>query len=177
MNFQALSLPGLKKITPQVFIDPRGFFKETYQARAYAQLGIEDTFVQDNHSYSRRGVLRGMHFQRSPGQVKLVQVIMGQIFDVVVDMRKDSPTFGKWEGVYLDGIAGEQLLIPVGCAHGFCVVSDEAHVVYKVSAPYDPVEEQGFCFDDPDVAINWPIQEPLLSLRDQQLPRFSEVCR
>jgi dTDP-4-dehydrorhamnose 3,5-epimerase len=118
-----------------------------------------------------------MHFQRSPGQEKLITVVSGRIYDVVVDIRKGSPTFGKWEGIYLDDLAGEQLYIPVGFAHGFCVMSDEAHVIYKVSAPYDPAEEMSFRFDDLDVGIDWPIEAPVLSERDRLAPSFTEVLK
>ncbi len=118
-----------------------------------------------------------MHFQRAPGQAKLIRVGVGRIYDVVVDIRPNSPTFGKWEGVYLDGEKHEQLFIPVGFAHGFCVVSDEAHVFYKVSTLYDTNEEMTFRFDDPDVAIEWPEPSPIVSLRDQTAPTFKEAVR
>ncbi len=173
---EALSLSGLQRIIPRQFPDERGFFKETYRQTVYAQMGVEVAFVQDNHSFSKRGVIRGMHFQQHPGQVKLVSVISGRIFDVAVDMRKESPSFGKWEGLYLDGETGAQFLIPVGFAHGFCVVSEEAHVIYKVSQPYDPLQEKGFCFDDPEVGIQWPVAMPIVSAKDRQQPRFREVC-
>ncbi len=175
METANLSLVGLKLVRPRVFTDSRGFFKETYRQPVYAQAGIDCPFIQDNHSFSKKGTVRGMHFQRNPGQAKLVSVIAGTIFDVAVDIRPGSPTFGKWEGVYLDGEKGEQLFVPAGFAHGFCVMSDEAHVLYKVSSLYDPAEEMAFRFDDPDVKIEWPISNPILSERDLQCPTLKEI--
>jgi dTDP-4-dehydrorhamnose 3,5-epimerase len=171
---ECIDLPlGLKLFRPSVFADSRGFFLETYQQRAYAAAGVDVTFVQDNHSRSTKGTLRGLHYQSHPGQAKLVRVGRGRIFDVAVDIRPDSPTFGRWHGVYLDDQEHAQLLVPVGFAHGFCVVSDIADVMYKVSAPYDPKTECGLKFDDPDVGVAWPISEPLLSPRDQQAESFA----
>jgi dTDP-4-dehydrorhamnose 3,5-epimerase len=175
MDILELELPGLKLLKPRLYADERGFFLESYRASLYASLGIDCSFVQDNRSYSKKGTLRGMHFQRKPGQAKLVSVIEGEVFDVAVDLRQESPTFGKWMGVYLDGKSCQQLFIPVGFAHGFCVLSENAHVAYKVSAPYDPEEEKGFRFDDPEIGIEWPIEHPLVSLRDLAAPRFREV--
>jgi dTDP-4-dehydrorhamnose 3,5-epimerase len=172
-----LSLPGVKWIRPKIFSDDRGFFRETFRKPLYHQAGIDCDFVQDNHSFSKRGTVRGMHFQRSPGQAKLVTVMQGKIFDVFVDIRRNSPTFGKWDGCYLDAALSEQIFIPVGFAHGFCVVSDEAHVCYKVSNLYDPAEERNFRFDDPFVAIEWPIETPLLSERDRKSPFLKEAIR
>lgn len=172
-----LSLPGLKLIRPNIFPDPRGFFRETYRQPRYEALGVDCRFVQDNHSYSRKGTVRGMHFQRNPGQDKLISVIAGAVFDVAVDIRPDSPTFGKWEGVFLDGTKGEQLFIPRGFAHGFCVVSDDAHLLYKVSSVYDPSEEMGFAYDDADINIAWPVSEPIVSERDRCCPPFKELFR
>lgn len=171
----SLSLKGPKLIRPRVFHDERGFFWECYREPLYRAQGIEEDFVQVNHSFSKQGTIRGMHFQRSPGQAKLVTVIVGKIFDVVVDIRSSSPTFGKWEGVYLDDQAREQLFIPVGFAHGFCVVSSEAHVLYKVSQVYDPKEERGFRYDDPEVGIQWPVDAPSLSEKDRTAPSLREV--
>lgn len=177
MDILDLELSGLKLLKPRLYADERGFFLESYRASLYTSLGIDCSFVQDNRSFSKKGTLRGMHFQRKPGQAKLVSVIEGKIFDVAVDMRKESPTFGKWAGVYLDGESCQQLFIPIGFAHGFCVLSESAHVTYKVSSPYDPEEEKGFRFDDPEIGIQWPIDQPLLSLRDIGAPRFQEVLR
>ena len=175
MEVKDLSLPGVKFIRSKIFFDDRGFFRETFRQSLYREVGIGCDFVQDNHSFSRQGTVRGMHFQRYPGQAKLVSVITGRIFDVFVDIRPDSPTFGKWDGIYLDASLGEQIFIPVGYAHGFCAVSDHAHVCYKVSNIYDPSEERNFRFDDPFVGILWPIETPVLSDRDRKSPLLKEV--
>ncbi len=173
-----LRLNGLKLITPLLLRDDRGFFKETYNEARYIELGILPRFVQDNHSYSKKNVLRGMHFQSSPGQDKLVSASFGKIFDVAVDLRKDSPTFGQWEGVYLDAESHQQLFIPHGFAHGFYVVSDEgAQVNYKVSSLYNASTEKGFRFDDPTVNIQWPATNPIISIRDLEAPSFLEVLQ
>lgn len=177
MEVQELSLEGVKKIRLKVFFDDRGFFRETFRDAFYQQLGITESFAQDNHSFSKRGTVRGMHFQRSPGQAKLVTVMEGEIFDVVVDIRPESPTFRKWEGVYLNAADGDQIYVPTGFAHGFCVLSEQAHVCYKVSTAYDPLEEFGFRYDDPEVGIVWPIDEPLLSDRDRSSPLMREVVK
>jgi dTDP-4-dehydrorhamnose 3,5-epimerase len=178
MKVTNLRLDGLKLITPRTFHDDRGFFKETYHQPRYADLGISTNFVQDNHSFSQNNVIRGMHFQSTPGQDKLVWVSQGKIFDVAVDLRKDSPTFGQWEGVYLDEESHQQLFIPNGFAHGFCVVSvGGAHVHYKVSAPYDGATEKTFRFDDPMIKIQWPSQTPIISTRDLEAPSFSEAVK
>lgn len=177
MEVEELSLEGLKRIRSKIFFDERGFFRETFRKPIYQQAGIVGDFAQDNHSFSKKGTLRGMHFQRSPGQAKLVTVMEGEIFDVVVDIRPNSPTFGQWEGVYLDASQGDQLYIPAGYAHGFCVVSEKAHVCYKISTVYDPLEERGFRFDDPSVGIVWPIENPLLSERDRASPLMKEALR
>jgi dTDP-4-dehydrorhamnose 3,5-epimerase len=176
MEMMTLRLEGLKLIRPSIFRDARGFFKESYHASNYRALGIELEFVQDNHSFSESGVIRGMHFQSSPGQHKLVWVVQGKIFDVAVDLRRSSPTFGQWEGVYLDDETQEQLYIPAGFAHGFCVVSAHgAHVNYKVSTPYNAETEKTFRYDDSHVQIQWPVKNPILSSRDQHAPTFEEV--
>jgi dTDP-4-dehydrorhamnose 3,5-epimerase len=177
MEVQELSLDGVKKIRLRVFSDGRGFFRETFRRELYQGMGIGEEFAQDNHSFSRRGTVRGMHFQRFPGQAKLVTVMEGEIFDVVVDIRKGSPTFGKWEGVYLRAEEGDQIYVPAGFAHGFCVLSEQAHVCYKVSTAYDPAEEFGFRYDDPAVGIVWPVEAPLLSDRDSNSPLMREVVR
>lgn len=170
-----LRLKGLKLIKPQVFRDKRGFFLETFQQSFCQKLGLEGNFLQDNHSYSLKNCLRGMHFQSTPGQAKLIRAGVGKIFDVAVDIRSHSPTFGQWEAVILDDQSHHQLYIPVGFAHGFCVLSEEAHVFYKVSAPYHPQTEKGFRWDDPDVNIEWPIDNPVVSDRDLQAPLFKEL--
>jgi dTDP-4-dehydrorhamnose 3,5-epimerase len=177
MEVQEIGLVGVKKIRSKIFFDDRGFFRETFCQPLYQRAGIGADFAQDNHSFSKRGTIRGMHFQRFPGQAKLVTVMEGKIFDVVVDIRPSSPTFGKWEGVYLDASLGDQLFVPVGYAHGFCVVSEQAHVCYKVSTVYDPLEERGFRYDDPIVGIQWPVNVPVLSERDRNCPLFMETIQ
>jgi dTDP-4-dehydrorhamnose 3,5-epimerase len=168
-----LELDGLKLITPDIFGDDRGFFLETYNARRYQEAGIHVSFVQDNHSRSIKGTLRGLHYQSQPGQAKLVRVTLGRIWDVAVDIRPGSPTFGRWHGVELDAEKREQLFVPVGFAHGFCVLSDAAEVQYKVSAPYDAKTECGLNYADPDLAVAWPVKAPILSARDTQGESFA----
>jgi dTDP-4-dehydrorhamnose 3,5-epimerase len=168
-------LDGLVLLAPQVHGDERGFFVETYREEVWSQYGIPREFAQDNHSRSRRGTLRGIHFQTHPGQGKLVRCARGSVWDVVVDLRRGSPTFGEWEAVELDDERHLQLWIPVGFGHGFCVLSDVADFVYKCTAPYDPATEAGIRYDDPDVGIEWPDVEPLLSERDRVAPKLSEI--
>ncbi|MCD6519118.1 MAG: dTDP-4-dehydrorhamnose 3,5-epimerase [Anaerolineae bacterium] len=170
-------LPGVLIIEPRVFEDRRGFFYESYNYREYAQRGIRDVFVQDNHSRSVKGVLRGLHYQAPPGQAKLVRVVVGEVFDVVVDIRWGSPTYGQWLGVWLSAENRRQLYIPVGFAHGFCVTSEVAEFLYKVSNYYSPPDERGIAWDDPDLGIEWPITEPILSDRDQHHPRLKDAPR
>lgn len=173
MEIVKLPLPGLKLLRPSVFKDERGFFVETWSESRLRQLGFLVEFVQDNHSRSTKNTVRGLHFQRAsadgPGQAKLVRCAGGSIFDVAVDVRPWSKTFGKWHGVTLDAEKHEQLFIPTGFAHGFCVLSDVADVMYKCSAPYNATTEAGFFWNDPDVGISWPIDQKsaLLSARDQ----------
>jgi len=170
-------LPGLVLLAPAVHGDARGFFMETYRADAWAAHGVPTEFVQDNQSRSRRGTLRGIHFQTHPGQGKLVRVARGRVLDVVVDLRRGSPTFGEWEGVELDDERGHQLYIPVGFGHGFCVLSDIADFVYKCTAYYDATTESGIRFDDPDVGVRWPAGVELLySERDRDAPRLADVA-
>lgn len=175
MEVQDLSLQGPKLISPQIFRDERGYFLESHQTFKYREVGIHDEFVQDNHSCSTRGVIRGMHFQAAPGQAKLVRVVSGKIFDVIVDIRPHSPTFGKWIGTFLDGEKHQQLYIPVGFAHGFCAVSNEAHVLYKTSTIYNSETDRAFRFDDPEIGIEWPVKDPTVSERDQKCPYFYEL--
>lgn len=170
-----LRLEGLKLIKPKVFRDDRGFFLESFQESVYEQKGIPSRFVQDNHSYSQRGCIRGMHFQSFPGQAKLIRVSVGEIYDVAVDIRPDSPTYGQWEAVVLDDRFHHQLFVPVGFAHGFCVLSEEAHVMYKVSTPYQAEFEKGFRWNDPTINISWPVESPIVSERDQIAPFFHEI--
>jgi dTDP-4-dehydrorhamnose 3,5-epimerase len=169
-------LEGLVLLAPTVHGDERGFFLETYRADAWAAHGVPTEFVQDNQSRSRRGTVRGMHFQISPGQGKLVRVARGSVFDVVVDIRVGSPTFGHWEAAVLDDERGLQLWIPPGFAHGFCVLSDVADFVYKCTSYYDPATEAGFSFADPDVGIEWPEGELSHSQRDRDAPRLAEIA-
>ncbi len=168
-------LPGVQLISLARFEDSRGSFRECYKKPLYEQRGIACEFVQDNHSFSKKGVIRGMHIQR--GQAKLITAISGRIFDVFVDLRLGEPTFGKWQGMILDGEESIQLFIPEGFAHGFAVLSDEAHLVYKVSTLYDPTLEKVLSFNDPKVGIEWPISDPILSLRDLQGVSLQELCR
>ena len=168
-----LELAGLKLIQPVVFGDERGFFLETYNALRYKDVGIDATFEQDNHSRSVKGTLRGLHYQSSPGQAKLVRVSFGRIWDVAVDIRPESSTFGRWHAVELDAEKNEQLYVPVGFAHGFCVLSEFAEVQYKVSSPYDAKTECGLSYADPDLNVSWPVTSPLLSARDQQAESFA----
>jgi dTDP-4-dehydrorhamnose 3,5-epimerase len=167
-------LEGPVLIEPVSHGDARGFFCETYRKNVLAELGVHDEFVQDNHSRSRLGVLRGMHFQ--PGQAKLVRCARGAIVDVIVDIRPDSPAFGSWEAFPLDDETHHQLYVPDGFAHGFCVTSDVADVIYKVSSYYDPAAESGFRFDDPEVGIEWPAGIAFeVSARDREAPLLSEL--
>ena len=168
-----LELQGLKLVQPKVFGDARGFFLETYSAPRYAEAGIHTVFVQDNHSLSVKNTLRGLHYQSSPGQAKLVRVSCGRIWDVAVDIRPQSKTFGRWHGLELDDDKREQLYVPVGFAHGFCVLSDVAEVQYKVSTPYDAQTECALRYDDADLQLAWPIDAPLLSARDKQAESFA----
>jgi dTDP-4-dehydrorhamnose 3,5-epimerase len=181
MEVVDLPLAGLKLVKPRVFTDDRGFFLESFRKDLLEAAGIDVAFVQDNHSRSTLHTIRGLHFQRpsarGPGQAKLVRVATGRILDVAVDLRRGSPTFGKWHVELLDDRAHAQLFVPVGFAHGFCVLSDSADVIYKVSSVYDPATEAGFAFDDPDVAVPWPVGRgtALLSARDVDGPRFQDV--
>jgi dTDP-4-dehydrorhamnose 3,5-epimerase len=169
-------LEGLVLIEPVVHRDDRGFFLETYRRDDYRKLGVDADFVQDNHSRSQRGAVRAFHFQLQPGQAKLVRAARGVIYDVAIDLRRKSPTYGKHEAVELSDENGRQLFVPVGFAHGFCVVSDVADVTYKVSAYYDPETERGIAFDDPELGVEWPVEEPLVSERDRNNPRLAEIA-
>jgi dTDP-4-dehydrorhamnose 3,5-epimerase len=173
VNVIDLELAGLKLIQPVVFADERGFFLETYSAPKFSSAGIDVRWEQDNHSRSVKGTLRGLHYQSQPGQAKLVRVSLGRIWDVVVDIRPDSPTFGRWRSVTLDDEKREQLFIPVGFAHGFCVLSEFAEVQYKVSTPYDAKTECGLYYADPDLNVAWPVPSPVLSARDQKAESFA----
>jgi dTDP-4-dehydrorhamnose 3,5-epimerase len=171
-------ISGLKLVELKIFPDNRGFFTERYHQERFTNLGIAGTFVQDNHSRSKPGVIRGLHYQHSPAQGKLVSVIRGKIWDVAVDLRKGSPTFGQWESFELSDENGLVLWIPGGFAHGFCALGNEdADVMYKVDTPYSPQNEGGISYADPDLAIRWPIQSPIVSPKDQVLPSFKDYCR
>jgi dTDP-4-dehydrorhamnose 3,5-epimerase len=177
MRTLSTSLSGVLVIEPAVHGDHRGFFAETFREDAWTEAGIDMAFVQDNHSRSRRGTLRGMHFQTAPGQAKLVRCARGGIFDVVVDLRRGSPTFGRWEGFVLDDESMRQLFVPIGFAHGFCVTSEVADVVYKCSSYYDAATESGIAYDDPAIGIEWPLGvEPIVSERDATAPRLADVA-
>ena len=176
MSPLATTLSGMVVIEPQVHRDGRGFFAETYRAERLADLGIREEWLQDNHSRSVRGVLRGMHFSVGEGQAKLVRCARGAILDVAVDIRRGSPTYGRWDAVRLDDIALRAVYLPVGFAHGFVVVSDVADVIYKCSAYYDEQLERGFVWDDPDVGIRWPDVDVEVSERDASAPRLREIA-
>jgi dTDP-4-dehydrorhamnose 3,5-epimerase len=168
VRFVPSSLPGVVIIEPDVYKDARGFFVETYHAEKYRAGGIEGPFVQDNHSRSVRGTLRGLHLQLRHPQGKLIRVIDGEIYDVAVDVRRNSPKFGSWVGVTLSADNFRQCYIPPGFAHGFYVVSDEAQVEYKCTDIYDPASEIGIAWNDPAIGITWPTRSPILSERDQR---------
>jgi len=175
MNIITTSIEGVLIIEPKVFMDNRGFFMETYNRNRYIKAGINTLFVQDNLSYSVRGTVRGLHYQVSHPQAKLVQVITGEIFDVAVDIRSGSPTFGKWTGVHLSDRNRSQLFIPEGFAHGFCVLSETAHFLYKCSEFFAPDDEGGIIWSDPDIGIDWPVEDPIVSEKDKQLQRLAEL--
>lgn len=173
-SFQKLAIPQVLLITPNAVSDARGFFMETYKRSVFAAAGIDEIFVQESHSSSERGVLRGLHFQKEPyAQSKLVRVVSGEIFDVAVDIRADSPSRGRWVGATLSASNQKMMYLPRWCAHGFCVLSDKAEVVYMTTAEYSPAYESGITWNDPAVAIDWPISSPTLSERDMRWPPFS----
>jgi dTDP-4-dehydrorhamnose 3,5-epimerase len=178
-KFVETGIEGLTVIEAEPFGDARGYFMETYNIADFAAAGIDATFVQDNQSKSTRGVLRGLHMQVKNPQGKLVRVVSGEVFDVAVDMRKGSPTHGKWYGVTLSAENKKQFFIPEGFAHGFLVLSDEAEFVYKCTRLYAPGDELGIRYDDPDVGVEWPdtCGEPLLSEKDKNQPSYKEVCK
>jgi dTDP-4-dehydrorhamnose 3,5-epimerase len=174
MTVDKTTIDGLLIITPGIFEDERGFFMETYNADKFKEIGINHPFYQDNHSKSAKDILRGLHFQSKPGQAKLIRAISGTIWDVAVDIRENSPTFGKWFAVELSAENKKMFYIPTGFAHGFCVLSDIAEVCYKVSNVYIAETECGIAWDDPDLAIDWPVKTPLLSERDKSNPTLKE---
>jgi dTDP-4-dehydrorhamnose 3,5-epimerase len=174
MNVTTTALPGVLVIEPRVFGEARGWFTETWHNARYASHGVSSTFVQDNVSYSVPGVLRGLHYQLPNGQGKLVSVLEGEVYDVAVDVRLDSPTFGKWVGVTLSSENHRQIWVPEGFAHGF-FVRKPSIVTYKVDAPYDPHSERGLLWSDDDLAIEWPGREPLLSDKDARAPKLKDI--
>ena len=175
MKITTTALPGVLIIEPKTFGDARGFFLETFQSERYASAGITLPFVQDNHSRSQQGVLRGMHVQRKRPQGKLISVSRGSVFDVTVDINPQSPTFGEYVGLELNDDNHLQLWIPPGYAHGFCVLSETADFHYKCTALYDPEDEAGVIWNDPDANIAWPLHTPLLSAKDQKLPLLRDL--
>lgn len=175
MKVESTKLEGVLLITPQVFGDDRGFFMETYNQQKAADSGLPTQFVQDNHSKSSKGVLRGLHYQTPQWQGKLVRTVQGEIFDVAVDIRDGSPTFGEWVGVYLNDENKQQLYVPEGFAHGFVVTSDTAEVVYKCTSLYEPSQEGSVLWNDPDIGIQWPTDAPLLSAKDKVGQRLADL--
>ena len=176
-KFTKTAIEGIIIVEPKVFGDDRGFFMETYQKEEFAKGGITADFVQDNHSGSTKGVLRGMHYQINFPQSKLVRCISGEVFDVVIDLRENSPTYKKWEGVILSAENRKQLFVPKGFAHGFLVLSDTAELLYKVDDYYHPNDEGGIMWNDPEIGINWPISDdfqPILSDKDKKHPPFNK---
>ena len=173
LRFVPTSIAGVIQIEPEVFRDPRGFFLETFHAKKYAAGGIPTTFVQDNHSSSVKDTVRGLHLQWHKPQGKLVRVISGEVFDVAVDIRPDSPTRGKWVSTVLSGDNRRMVYVPSWCAHGFCVLSETAEVLYKTTTEYAPAYESGLMWNDPALAIAWPVSSPIVSDRDTKWPRFA----
>lgn len=175
MKVDTTKLDGVLLVTPQVFGDDRGFFMETYNQQKAKELGLPAEFVQDNHSKSSKGVLRGLHYQSPQWQGKLVRVIQGEIFDVAVDIRAGSATYGEWVGFYLNDENKQQLYVPEGFAHGFVVTSDTAEVVYKCTSQYAPEQEGSLLWNDPEIGIEWPIDSPLLSAKDEAGQRLADL--
>lgn len=175
LRFIETELPGVIIVEPQVFDDPRGFFLETFHTQKYAAYGIPTDFVQDNHSHSKRGTLRGLHYQLKNPQGKLIYVTRGEIFDVAVDIRRGSPHFSHWYGCRLSAANHRQIYVPEGFAHGFVVLSDQADVIYKCTRLYDGADDRGIQFDDPELSIDWPVNDPLLSPKDRRSPALKEL--
>jgi dTDP-4-dehydrorhamnose 3,5-epimerase len=175
-RFQRLDVPDVMLIEPRTFKDQRGFFMETYKRSEFAANGVTGEFVQSNYSHSIRGTLRGLHYQKPPqAQGKLVMALTGEIFDVAVDIRRGSPSYGQWVGVALSGRNLRMLYVPAGFAHGFCVLSEEAGVIYQVTTEYAPQLDAGILWNDPAIGVQWPISDPLLSPKDAQLPLLREA--
>jgi dTDP-4-dehydrorhamnose 3,5-epimerase len=176
LNIVETKIDGLAVLEPQAHGDARGFLVETYRDGPWKEALGDFEFVQENHSRSGQGTLRGIHFQTAPGQAKLVRCARGSVWDVAVDLRRDSPTYGQWEGHVLDDETHRQLWVPIGFAHGFQVLSDVADVAYKLTSLYDPATEAGIAWDDPDVGVEWPLADPLLSERDKTAPRLTDIA-
>lgn len=177
MQKLATSLPGVWELQPSVFRDTRGFFLETYHQRKFVELGIPDVFVQDNHSLSAMGTLRGLHYQLRHSQAKLCRVVEGEVLDVAVDIRAGSPTFGKWASVLLSAAKQNQLFIPRGFAHGFLALTDTVQFLYKCSDFYDPSSEYGIIWNDPNLAISWGLTDPIISEKDTKYPVLAKMPR
>ncbi|HEX4132533.1 MAG TPA: dTDP-4-dehydrorhamnose 3,5-epimerase [Pirellulales bacterium] len=175
MRIVPTELPGVILVEPAVHGDHRGFFVEVFRGQWLHDLGIDGAFVQDNHSRSRRGVLRGLHYQLEHAQGKLVRAARGEIFDVAVDVRRGSPTFGRWFGAVLDDTSHRQMYVPPGFAHGFCVLSETADVIYKTTDYYHPASERGLLWNDPAIGIRWPISDVTLSPRDMANPHLADA--
>ncbi len=174
--FRSFEIPGPILIQPRIFKDERGYFLETYRKSGFASNGIDENFVQDNHSFSKKNVIRGLHYQLPPAaQGKLVSVVKGRAWDVVVDIRRGSPYFLKWVAAELSGENHTMLFVPPGFAHGFAVLSDEVHLLYKCTSEYAPQQERGIRWDDPQINVNWPVKEPIISERDQELPLLKDA--
>ena len=177
MDVKRTKLPGLLVVEPDVFADKRGFFLETWNVTRYEQAGIPGPFVQDNASFSVKGILRGLHFQHPQSQGKLVQVLSGEVVDVAVDIRVGSPTFGQWVSEVLSGTNHRQMYVPPGFAHGYCVTSETALFAYKCDDFYNPATEGGIIWNDPDLGIDWPVSEPIVSPKDAVHPRLEDIPR
>jgi dTDP-4-dehydrorhamnose 3,5-epimerase len=175
-TFKPLKIPQVILVEAKSFTDERGYFQENFQETSFSKNGIFTKFVQDNFSHSVKGVLRGLHYQKNPkSQAKLVSVLRGEIFDVAVDIRKNSPTYGKWVGELLSEENHRLLYVPEGFAHGFCVLSDEADVLYKVTNEYSPEHDSGIIWNDPDIKINWPVENPIISKKDLELCLLKDI--
>ncbi|UCF17940.1 MAG: dTDP-4-dehydrorhamnose 3,5-epimerase [Phycisphaerales bacterium] len=175
MNVIETKLPGILILEPTVFGDERGFFLETWNAKRYEEAGIPGPFVQDNASFSRKGALRGLHFQHPKSQGKLVQILSGEVVDVAVDIRVGSPTFGQWISEVLSETNHRQIYVPAGFAHGYCVTSETTVFSYKCTDFYNPAAEGGISWNDPDLGIDWPVAEPILSPKDADRPRLKDI--
>ncbi len=175
IKYTETDLPGVLLIEPRAFEDSRGFFMETFHQKKYADAGIDYSFIQDNYSHSTRGTLRGLHYQLDHPQGKLVYVITGEIYDVAVDIRRGSPSFGKWTGQYLSDKNRRQIFVPEGFAHGFCVLSETADVLYKTTDLYNPGDEYGVLWSDSSIGINWPVDVPVVSDKDKQFSGLKET--